>query len=83
MNQQGDLPAAGAGDNAPAEVPASGIGGSRAMRPSNAKSMKVSHFSSATWASDADFEAAIEHQHQKVSAGLLMTQQCTSLCCYV
>ena len=68
MHRQGAASAAGAGDNTPAEMQAAENSGSRASRPSKATSMKVFHFSSATWASDADFEAAVEDQHQKVSA---------------
>ena len=68
MHRQGAISAAGAGDNAPAEMQACEISGCRASKPSKATSMKVLQFSSATWANDADFEAAAENQHQKVFA---------------
>ena len=35
--------------------------------------MRVFRFSSATWATDADLEAAVEDQHQKVLAAQQMT----------
>ena len=52
---------------ATAEVRTAEIGPSKTQRPTKPHaSMRVTAFSSATWASDADFEAARDDQNTKV-----------------
>lgn len=67
------------------EMQAAEIAPAAPKRPPRPLSMKVAAFSSATWANDADFEAATEEQSRKVccACGLPLTDVQYVMCVMV